>query len=154
MGRKRKHNVIFPRIMFSCKGCGKCCVEDNRSGRRIVLTERDALEISGVTGIRLSEFTEENSSEAYPYVMRLVYRRCFFLGPDNKCRIYSARPLVCRFYPFLMQKVGRTYVFHADPLCPGLGEGMHLDEEYFEKLVEEAEKRLNMSARRFGARRS
>jgi Fe-S-cluster containining protein len=140
--------------MFSCKLCGKCCVEDNRGGRRIVLTERDALEISGVTGIRLSEFTEKNSSEAYPYVMRLVDGRCFFLGPDNKCRIYPARPLVCRFYPFVMQRVGGTYVFHSDPVCPGLGEGMHLDEEYFEKLVEEAEKRLNMSARRFEARRN
>ncbi|MBO3755331.1 MAG: YkgJ family cysteine cluster protein, partial [Candidatus Brockarchaeota archaeon] len=65
-----------------------------------------------------------------------------FLETNGKCRIYSSRPLVCRFYPFFMQKVGGKYVFHADPSCPGLGKGEYLGREYFEKLVEEAGKRL------------
>jgi Fe-S-cluster containining protein len=154
MRRKRKRKMVFPRTMFECRVCGKCCVEDVRRGRRIVLTRTDALEISSATGIGLSEFAEENSSEAYPYAIRLVNGRCFFLKPDNKCSIYPVRPLVCRFYPFVMQKVGETYVFHADPFCPGLGEGTYLDEEYFERLVEQAEKRLNRSTGLFEARRS
>lgn len=112
------------------------------------------MEILDATGISLSEFAEENNSEAYPYVIRLVNGRCFFLQPDGKCRIYPARPLVCRFYPFMVQRIGETYVFHVDPSCPGLGEGTYVAEEYFEKLVEQAEKRLNRPSGRFEAHRS
>lgn len=145
MRLKKKHNMLFPRTMFKCILCGRCC-EDTGHGRRIVLTVRDALEILDATGISLSEFAEENNSEAYPYVIRLVNGRCFFLESDRKCGIYPARPLVCRFYPFMMQKIREKYVFHADPSCPGLGEGTYLDEEYFEKLVEQAEKRLDIAS--------
>lgn len=123
-------------------------MEDNKGGRKIVLTERDAEEISNATGIKLTDFSKGNDSEAYPNVMKLIDGKCFFLGPGNKCSIYRARPLVCRFYPFVMQKIGERYVFHVDPSCPGLGEGMYLDREYFEKLVEEAEERLNRFAKR------
>jgi Fe-S-cluster containining protein len=154
MRLKRKRKMVFPRTMFECKVCGKCCVEDVKRGRRIVLTEIDALEISSATGIGLNEFAEKNSSEAYPYAIRLVNGRCFFLNQDNKCSIYPVRPLVCRFYPFVMHKIGETYVFHADPFCPGLGEGTYLDEEYFERLVELAEKRLKKPTGLFEARRS
>ncbi|MCX8182957.1 MAG: YkgJ family cysteine cluster protein [Crenarchaeota archaeon] len=146
MKRKKKHNLLFPRTMFKCTRCGRCCIEDAKRGRRIVLTVRDALEILDATGISLTEFSEENNSEAYPYVIRLVNGRCFFLESDRKCRIYQARPLVCRFYPFMMQKIRGKYVFHADPACPGLGKGTYLDEEYFKRLVEQAERRLDVAS--------
>lgn len=140
---RRKHNLIFPRTTFKCIRCGKCCVEDNRGGRRIVLTERDAEEISNAAGIKLWEFAEKSVSEAYPYVVRLIDGKCFFLEPNSRCKIYPHRPLVCKFYPFVMQKIEERYVFHVDPSCPGLVEGRHLDKEYFEKLVKEAERSLN-----------
>ncbi|MEM3425851.1 MAG: YkgJ family cysteine cluster protein [Thermoproteota archaeon] len=150
---KKKHSMLFPRTMFKCILCRRCC-EDTERGRRIVLTVSDALEILDATGISLSEFAEENNSEAYPYVIRLVNGRCFFLQPDRKCRIYPVRPLVCRFYPFMVQRIGKTYVFQADPSCHGLGKGTYLNEEYFEKLVEQAEERLNRFTGRFEAHRS
>ncbi len=150
---KRKRNILFPKTRFKCRKCGKCCVEDERGGRQIALTEKDAEEISNATGSKLIDFAEKNTSEAFPYAIRLIGGKCFFLGPSNKCSIYPVRPLVCRFYPFMLQKIGGRYVFHVDPFCPGLGEGIYLDREYFEKLVEEAEKRLNVFARQCGTHR-
>lgn len=147
-GQRKKYNMLFPRTMFKCTGCGRCCTEDTKHERRIILTLRDSLEILEATGISLNEFTEKNNSEVYPYVIRLVNGRCFFLQPDGKCRIYQVRPLVCRFYPFTLQRIGETYVFQADPSCPGLVEGTYLDKEYFEKLVEQAEKRLDIASNR------
>ncbi len=62
--------------------------EDTKHERQIILTLRDTSEILEAMGIGLNEFTEENNSEAYPYVIRLIDGRCFFLQPDGKCRIY------------------------------------------------------------------
>ncbi|MBO3799963.1 MAG: hypothetical protein FGF52_02755 [Candidatus Brockarchaeota archaeon] len=76
--------------------------------------------------------------------MKPVSGKCF-LDPYNMCKIYSDRPLVCRFYPLLMRKIGTTYVFEADPSCPGLGSGENLGNDYFLRLIEDAEKRLKNS---------
>lgn len=149
MGREKalkgKGNISFPNIRFECVLCGKCCIQDDKNRRRIVLTRRDVEEISNRTSLKTEDFALENSNEKYPFIMKLVEGRCFFLETGEKCRIYSSRPLVCRFYPFVMQKIGEKYVFHADPSCPGLGKGEYPGREYFEKLVEEAEKRLGNS---------
>ncbi|MEM2089344.1 MAG: YkgJ family cysteine cluster protein [Thermoproteota archaeon] len=139
---KRKVNVSFPNIRFECVLCEKCCIQDDKNRRQIVLTVKDVEEISNKTGLKTEDFSNENYDEKYPFIMKLVEGRCFFLEAGGKCSIYSSRPLVCRFYPFVMQKVGGKYVFHADPSCPGLGKGEYLDRKYFEKLVEEAEECL------------
>jgi|YelNatPaOPRAMG01_1025707.scaffolds.fasta_scaffold149255_1 Fe-S-cluster containining protein len=142
---KRKVNVSFPNIRFECTLCGKCCIQDDKNRRLIILTGKDVNEISNETGLKTEDFSDRSSNEKYPFIMKLVEQKCFFLEPSGKCSIYSSRPLVCRFYPFVMQKIGDKYVFHADPSCPGLGKGKYLDREYFEKLVEEAEERLENS---------
>ncbi|MEM2585031.1 MAG: hypothetical protein QXP99_05890, partial [Thermoproteota archaeon] len=72
------------------------------------------------------------------------FRKMFFLDDHNTRLIYSYRPLVCRFYPFLMRKIASKYIFETDPSCPGLGNGENVSSEYFLRLIEEAEKRLGV----------
>ncbi|MGQ9596684.1 MAG: YkgJ family cysteine cluster protein [Thermoproteota archaeon] len=143
---KRGANVSFPNIRFECTLCGKCCIQDDRNRRQIFLTEKDVKAISSMTGIKIEDFSDKNSSKNYPFIMKLIKGRCFFLGPFEECRIYPIRPLVCRFYPFTMNKFNGKYMFHVDPSCPGLGKGDYLDREYFEGLVEEAERSFGIRA--------
>ncbi len=114
----------------------------NTNERKIVLTKKDVERILSVTKLKIEDFANENIDEKYPYVMKLVSGKCFFLDSHSMCTIYSDRPLVCRFYPFLMRKIGKRYVFEVDPSCSGLGGGEKLTEEYFLTLMKEAEKSL------------
>jgi uncharacterized protein len=41
-----------------------------------------------------------------------------FSSPDQKCRIYSARPLDCRLYPFLLLREGEKVFLAIDEKCP------------------------------------
>ncbi|MEM1558054.1 MAG: YkgJ family cysteine cluster protein [Thermoproteota archaeon] len=139
---RKRLDISFPDTEFRCIRCGGCCRNTDRAKRRIVLTDNDVERISSATKLRIEYFVDENIDEKYPYVMKLVSGKCFFLDSHNECLIYPYRPLVCRFYPFLMRKIGNRYFFEADPSCPGLGDGKKLNEEYFLGLIEEAEKNL------------
>jgi len=63
--------------------------------------------------------------------------RCIFLS-SNRCTIYENRPLICRFYPFIMFKTD-DYVFKVDKHCEGVGLGKVVDERYFWELVQQAQ---------------
>ncbi|MEM3713193.1 MAG: YkgJ family cysteine cluster protein [Thermoproteota archaeon] len=141
MSRKNQR-VSFPDVKFECIRCGDCCKNTDMVERRIVLTKRDVETICSTTSLRVEDFADKSDDEKYPYIMKLVSEKCFFLDAHNTCLIYPHRPLVCRFYPFLMRKIGIRYVFEADPSCPGLGNGENIDREYFLNLVEEAENYL------------
>ncbi|MEM2570475.1 MAG: YkgJ family cysteine cluster protein [Thermoproteota archaeon] len=138
----KKQNVSFPDVKFKCIRCGNCCRNTDRVERRIVLTKKDVETIHSATRLRIEDFADRNNNENYPYAIKLVSEKCFFLDANNTCLVYSYRPLVCRFYPFLLRKIGTKYVFDVDPSCPGLGNGENIDEKYFIKLIREAEKHL------------
>ncbi|MGQ9478678.1 MAG: YkgJ family cysteine cluster protein [Thermoproteota archaeon] len=152
MRNKKSFKMSFPHVRFECIYCSKCCREDKGDERHIVLTGNDAKEISIITGMSIEEFAESNESERYPYVMKLTNGKCPFLGEDLRCRIYTYRPIICRFYPFVMQKIKKKYVFHVDSSCPGIGRGSYLDEEFFRNLIREAEMRLKL--KQYGYHRS
>jgi len=135
-------NISFPDVKFKCIRCGNCCRNTDRADRKIFLTNRDIEIISVATKLKVEDFADKSTDEKYPYAIKLISGKCFFLDDRNMCLIYPHRPLVCRFYPFLMRKIGTRYVFEADPSCPGLNYGENLDEKYFLSLVEEAKEHL------------
>lgn len=138
----KKQSISFPDVRFKCIRCGNCCRNTDRAERRIVLTKKDVETIRSTTKLRIEDFANRNDDEKYPYIMKLISGKCFFLDANCVCLVYSYRPLVCRFYPFLLRKIGAKYVFEVDPSCSGLGNGENIDEKYFLKLVQEAEKHL------------
>ena len=67
---------------------------------------------------------EPNPGAAEPYRIRLVDNdRCFFLDPDNRCRIhtkisYEAKPPVCRAFPLAVMEVAGTSYARLSFWCP------------------------------------
>jgi len=99
-------------LKFRCTGCGNCCKEP-----LLPLTDADVRRIARRTGDPPSEivrFVDKNAiamddePEAFvtlrqgKRVMILRHERggCRYLGDDDRCQIYTARPLGCRIFPF------------------------------------------------------
>jgi Fe-S-cluster containining protein len=101
-------------LRFRCTGCGNCCRD-----LRVPLTHADLRRLVDATGRPASEIvawlptaevdlTGEPGSlvlldhEAGHALMALAQRdgACVFLGSDERCGAYAARPGNCRLYPF------------------------------------------------------
>lgn len=99
-------------LKFRCTGCGNCCKEPI-----LPLTDGDVERIAERTGAAPSDFVRfidrnaidmDDEPEAFVrlrqgkrvMVMRQGAGGCHFLGADDRCTIYAARPLGCRVFPF------------------------------------------------------
>ena len=134
-------------IRFACSRCGICCGNTEKKQRHILLLQSEAERISGLTEQQIPEFAEEIEGRA-PYVFEMKKTReggqCVFLK-GSKCRIYSKRPMICRFYPFELRPVAdERFEFLCTNECPGIGKGRLLHEEYFRKLFQLALMRTRM----------
>jgi len=76
--------------------------------------------------------------------MRKHEGRCTFLR-GSRCSIYKARPLICRFYPFFLDrsKEGELKIGY-DPACSGVGKGKVRGEKFFEGLAKLAKRELSI----------
>lgn len=101
-------------LRFRCTGCGNCCRDlrvplTHADVRRLVdATGRPAAQIVAWLPTREVDLTGEPGSlvlldhEAGHALMALAQHdgACVFLGADERCGAYSARPGNCRVYPF------------------------------------------------------
>lgn len=139
-------------LRFNCTGCGNCCREPllpitDRDLRRLVLhTKRRPLEL--VRWIDAKHIDLDDEPEAFvrlragKRVMTLRQGRagCIFLGADQRCKIYSARPLGCRVFPFDSKfdrngKIRRLELIQATD-CPYDLTGRHLVTEIRRQQLE------------------
>lgn len=87
---------------FECDMCGKCCTVADP----ITLEPQDVERISAFLGISIRKTIRKyatsiasNGNQAW---MMKNSKPCAFYDPKNcSCRIHSARPFVCRAFPFL-----------------------------------------------------
>jgi len=113
------------RLRFECSGCGHCCIDGAGGFVRVGDDEAhaicEALNLTwpwfrlrylkklatGGRGIRLSR-----------------EGRCPFLDDVSGCRVYTARPLQCRAYPFWPELVSSRQAWQAEARrCQGIGHG-------------------------------
>ncbi len=130
----------FPKdIRFQCQRCSRCCRHTELRGRKILLSDPDILRIEKNLSLKRAEFAETIEG-CYPFafLMKMVDEKCVFLEEDKTCKIYELRPLICRCYPFWIEREGDLFVFKATPDCPGLGKGNKIGEKYFRDLLSQA----------------
>lgn len=88
----RLHDEAFERI--DCLNCANCCKTISP-----IVTQRDIERLAKHFRIRPAEVIERHLliDEDRDYVMNRT--PCPFLGTDNYCSVYEARPDACREYP-------------------------------------------------------
>jgi Fe-S-cluster containining protein len=116
---------------WSCTECGACCRDMSDRERRILLTDKDIKKIEE-TG--KESFYEETDDLHFTGIMKMEEGRCIFLDGVS-CEIYEKRALLCRTYPFWIERKENMFMIRADSDCPGVGEGDKLGEEFFKKLL-------------------
>jgi Fe-S-cluster containining protein len=138
-------------LKFRCTGCGNCCKDP-----LLPLTDADVRRIQARTGDAAADIVRwvdrqgidmDDEPEAFAMLRQgkrvMVLRHenggCRYLGDDNRCTIYSSRPLGCRIYPFDPEftsqgKLKRLTIIKATP-CPHEMDG-HTDPEDLRKLDE------------------
>jgi Fe-S-cluster containining protein len=142
--------IEYPKkLSFRCNRCGTCCGDTSQRTRQVLLLKSEAEDIAAFTGKAIAGFAEETKREkTYTYEMKKNQGKCLFLT-EKKCSIYESRPLICRFYPFMLEtKNDGTHVFAATSECSGISDWNSedkrriLDETYFRSLLRLAQSRF------------
>ncbi|MBI5450922.1 MAG: YkgJ family cysteine cluster protein [Gammaproteobacteria bacterium] len=111
-------------LRFSCTGCGTCCTGSDEYGVFVtgqeIHTIRRTLDI-GEAWLRRRYIRREEGG----WLLRSdSHGRCVFLRPDKGCRIYAARPVQCRTYPFWPELMRHTKDWRREgQRCEGIGRG-------------------------------
>jgi hypothetical protein len=79
---------------MDCLSCANCCKTISP-----VFTDRDIARLAKHLRMKPADFTEQylHLDEEQDYVLNQA--PCPFLGADNYCSVYDARPKACRQYP-------------------------------------------------------
>jgi len=142
-------NFNYPAaVHFQCVKCGICCGDTKEKARHILLLKIEAEQIATTTSQPTSKFTEKIKNKApYNYEMKKTKNgKCIFLE-NNRCTIYTARPLICRFYPFELKITHdgkHTFLYTLE--CPGINKGHMLSKNYYRKLLRLAHARSRQTA--------
>lgn len=114
---------------FTCQSCGRCC-----QGWTVTVDQ------ATVDRLRAHDWGadpfEALRGGEHPYRIRLVNERCFFLDPQNRCRIhteisYDAKPPVCRAFPLAILEVSGRQYGRLSYWCPTVtaNQGRPLDQQ-------------------------
>jgi Fe-S-cluster containining protein len=126
-------------LCFSCTQCGNCCTG---APGVVWVTEEDIVRIAEHLGVSVGEVRLMHTR---PVGRRLSLREfangdcTFFDGETRRCRIYEARPVQCRTWPFWQSNLDSEAAWEATQReCPGAGQGTF----YSLEEVEQAARRM------------
>lgn len=119
-----KKRLSLSSLRFECTGCGACCrgrgdywIEASRAEQRRI---QRFLKISWTWFRRRYVTLYEDGTEG----LRWDGDRCVFLDRDDRCRVYAARPMQCRSYPFWPEVAASRASWRAAAReCEGIGRG-------------------------------
>lgn len=112
-------------LRFGCTGCGDCC--HGGGGYHVYLDAREAERIRRHLGLSPSWFRRRylrRTGEGDLILNQDSADRCRFLAPDNRCGIYSVRPVQCRTYPFWPEIMRSRAAWRREAVrCEGIDRG-------------------------------
>ncbi len=121
------HEILSRRIReigFSCTRCGACCSSTEDDANLVMVSPREITFLARESGQVPGDFTEpypecietdEGGSITFDWCLRRTEVRCIF-EEENHCRVYPARPWICRTYPFVLDGDDLNV-----SLCEGIG---------------------------------
>lgn len=130
------YEFYYPKgLRWGCKRCGACCRDATHRPRRILLLPKDVerLEKSGEKDFRV----ETKGEEPFVGEMRKAGGACVYLTKEG-CRVYPSRALLCRTYPFWIERDGGSFEIRFDARCMGINRGGELKEDFYKDLVIQA----------------
>ncbi len=81
---------------IDCTTCAHCC-----RSLQIVVDDKDIKRLSTHLGITPLQLSQRYVQVAEDKTKHFAKTPCPFLGEDNRCSVYEARPQACRDYPYL-----------------------------------------------------
>ena len=121
-------------VEWRCVQCGDCCGDLDDRVRMILLLEKD---LNKIEDAGEHDFFEDWDEGLFSAIMKKSHGKCVFLTNEG-CRIYDNRALLCRMFPFWLERKEDVFVFEVDIDCPGTGEGELLEEDFFKVLLKMA----------------
>lgn len=110
-------------LRFTCLGCGRCCRGEAGGVFMLPAEERD---IAALLGLSVAELRARCETRRWRYrsLRERAGGECVMHGADCRCRIYAARPLMCRTWPFWPRLLESKTAWNAAARhCPGMNEG-------------------------------
>jgi Fe-S-cluster containining protein len=126
-------------LRFECTGCGQCC--SNRGEySHVYVNAEEVNALARFLGLLPMEFRSRYTFEdEYGWTQLFLEESCTFLEPGTRrCRVYPARPIQCRTFPFWGELIeGGRWTAEARSLCEGVGRGQLHSIEEIERNIEE-----------------
>jgi len=97
----------------SCVGKFNCCCSCDKIDMPILLP-LEMEKISLETKKKIEEFCEKKSEHLYQ-MKRNEKNTCVFFDNNNRCSVYSIRPVDCRLFPFDIKYIENKYVIGYYP---------------------------------------
>jgi Fe-S-cluster containining protein len=125
------------KLKFTCTGCGKCCI--GRANDYVLLQKEEAENIRHELGLGKDWFRRR-------YLVRLQNGhngiklnqdgRCPFLLQGGGCRVYRARPIQCRTYPFWPEIIASKRDWDSEAKrCEGINNGKIWPTDEIDRLL-------------------
>lgn len=120
-------------LEFECQKCLYCCSVEPGF---VYLSRKDLDRLVSSTDLSEKEFINTycryvDMGDCYYIALKEKENYdCIFLS-DNGCKVYSARPLQCRTYPFWPSIIRSKEAWNDEKkCCPGIGKGKTVDKEH------------------------
>lgn len=108
-------------LHFECTGCGNCC---KLADGFVYVTEDEIRGMSKHLKLSITAFADQYLEiHKNRYVLKSNGDACILLE-NNVCRVYPARPVQCRTFPFWPANLKSKYRWKITQLtCEGIGRG-------------------------------
>jgi len=109
-------------LQFECQSCGQCC---GGAPGYIWATREEIARAAEALGMHVLDFCQVYVAEyEQGFSLREMGNGDCCMLSDGKCRIYAARPLQCRTWPFWPSNVSSRRAWQdAGRRCLGIGKG-------------------------------
>ena len=127
-------------LHFACTRCGNCC-RNHGEYSWVYVNDEEQAALARHLGVTTAELVERWCEEDRGWVvLRMDRPACPFLGEDNGCTVYEARPTQCRTWPFWRENLEReAWEGPVAEICPGIGSGRLVPAEEIERIAAENE---------------